>query len=78
MNISQKNTQNATHRPYEIQEERIAHHGVDAIVLLRMGKKIISGGGGREGSGRKGGRMGKGRSDQIWEEMGEKYRGSGI
>ena len=43
------------------------------------GKKIISGGRGREGSWRKRGGGGKkGGPVQTWEEMGEKYRVSGI
>ena len=36
-------TQDTTHRPYETQEERRSHQSVDATVLLRMWKKIISG-----------------------------------
>ena len=52
---------------------------MDAIVLLRRGKKRISGCSGREGSGRerRGGEE-RGGAVQIWEELEEKYRGSGI
>jgi hypothetical protein len=54
-----QNTHNTTHRPYETQEERRAHQSVDATVLLRRGKKIISGSRGREGSWRERGGGGK-------------------
>jgi hypothetical protein len=37
------NTHDTTQRPYETQEERRPHQSVDATVLLRKGKKIISG-----------------------------------
>ena len=49
---------------------------VYASVLLRKGNKIIMGGRGWEGLGRKRGRgEGKKRGqDQVWEEMGEIYR----
>ena len=50
---------------------------VDASVLLRRGKKIITGGREREGSGREGERGGKRGTGSLWEEMGEKYRGPG-
>jgi hypothetical protein len=51
---------------------------VDASVLLRREKKIITGSRGREESGReKGGRGGRGQ-EHIMEEDGEKYRQSGI
>jgi hypothetical protein len=51
---------------------------VDASVLLRRGNKVITGGRGWEGLGRK--RRGEGRKggqDQVWEEMGDRYRASG-
>jgi hypothetical protein len=52
---------------------------VDASVLLRMVKKIIRSGRGRKESGReRGGSGNKEGPIQIREEMGEKYRGSGI
>jgi hypothetical protein len=46
VDISQKeaqNTHDATHRPYEIQEERRSQQSVDATVLLSRGKRVISG-----------------------------------
>jgi hypothetical protein len=51
MDISQEETQNTyetAHRPYETQEERRPHQSMEATVLLRRGKKIISGCWGRE------------------------------
>jgi hypothetical protein len=51
---------------------------VDASILLKRGNKIIMGGRGSEGSGRK--RVGGGKRGwqyQVWEETGEKSRGSG-
>jgi hypothetical protein len=69
VDISQKeaqNTHNTTHRPYESQEERRPHQSVDATILLRRGKTIISGSRGREGSERErggGGNRGRGSSD---------------
>jgi hypothetical protein len=36
--------------PYETQEERRPHQNVDATVLLRRGKKVILGFGGRKAS----------------------------
>ena len=51
---------------------------VDASDLLRRGNKIVTGGRGWKELGRKtGGREEKGKQDQVWEEMGEIYRGSG-
>jgi hypothetical protein len=52
---------------------------VDVSVLLRKGDKIIKGGIGWEGLGRKrgGGEEKKRGPDQIWEETGEMFRGSG-
>jgi hypothetical protein len=47
------------------------------VSILRRGNKIILGGRRREGPGRQrgGGRKKGGESqDQVWEEMGEKYR----
>ena len=50
---------------------------VDASVLLRRGNKIITGGkGGRFLGGRKK-EQGKEAHYQVWEEMEERYRGSG-
>jgi hypothetical protein len=47
-------------------------------VPLRRGSKIIKGSRGWEGLGRKkGGRGKKQGKNQAWEEMEEKYRGSG-
>ena len=55
---------------------------MDASVLLRRGKKIIRGhsgwvGCGRDVGGRGDGERKKGSQDQVWEETGEMYRGSG-
>jgi hypothetical protein len=51
---------------------------VDASDLLRRRNKIVTGGRGWKELGRKtGGREEKGKQDQVWEEMGEIYRGSG-
>lgn len=81
MDISQndaKNTHDTTHRPYETQEQRSQQH-VDVTVLLSRGKEnnLQEVEGERDlGSREKG--KGKGGSVQIWEEMREKYRGSGI
>jgi hypothetical protein len=52
---------------------------VDALILLRRGDKIITKGGKeRKEPGRKrGGRRKKGGQDQVWEETGDNYRGSG-
>ena len=81
MDIIQKeawNTHNSTHRPYETQEERRSHQSVDVTVLLRREKKIVPRSRGREGSGRDRGGGCKCGSDQIQEEMGKKFRGSGV
>jgi hypothetical protein len=65
-----RNTHNKTHRPYETQKER-SHQSVVATVLLRRGKKNISGSGEREGCGRERGEgRGKGELIQIQEETG--------
>jgi hypothetical protein len=82
VDISQReaqNTHDTTHRLYETQEERRTQQSVDATVLLRRGKKIISEVEGErerwEGERRgreKGGRF---RYRRRW---GEKYRESGI
>jgi hypothetical protein len=48
---------------------------MDASILLRRGKKIIIGGRGKEDFGGKGRGREKGGQDQVWEVMGEKYRG---
>ena len=47
---------------------------VDVSVLLRRVRKIITGGRGREGSGREIRRGKRGGQDQVWEEMGEMFR----
>ena len=49
---------------------------VDASILFRRGNKIIMGDKGKDLGGREEGEE-KRRQDQVWEEMGEKYRGSG-
>jgi hypothetical protein len=54
--------------------KRKDHHSVDASVLLRTGSKMITGSRGREGHGRERER-GRGQN-QLWEETGEKSRGS--
>ena len=53
---------------------------VDASVLLRRGTKIIKGSRGWEGLGKKrgGGGEKEGKFNQVWEEMEERYRGSGL
>jgi hypothetical protein len=51
---------------------------VDVTVLLRREKKIVPRSRGREGSGRDRGGGCKCGSDQIQEEMGKKFRGSGV
>jgi hypothetical protein len=59
MDIRQKvahNAHDATHRPYVTQEERKPYQSMDGTVLLRRGKKKISGSRGREESGRDRGR----------------------
>jgi hypothetical protein len=51
VDISQKEAQDTyytTHRRYDTQEERKPHQSVDATVLLRRGKRIISASRGRE------------------------------
>jgi hypothetical protein len=61
-----QNTHYTTLRQYEAQE-----------ILLRRRNKIITGSRGMEGPRREiEGREKKGGQDQMWEEMGEKYRGS--
>lgn len=51
---------------------------VDVSVLFRRGKKINTGGRGREGTRREGSGGGKRGGDQVWEETeAERYRGSG-
>jgi hypothetical protein len=50
---------------------------MDVSALLRRGNKIIMGGRWREEPGRERGRRKKTGQGQVWEEMGEKYRGSG-
>jgi hypothetical protein len=50
---------------------------VHSLVILRRGNKIIMGCRGREGPEREREGEGKRGQDQVWEEMGEKYRGSG-
>jgi hypothetical protein len=49
---------------------------VDASILYRRWNKIIMGDKGKDLGGREEGEE-KRRQDQVWEEMGEKYRGSG-
>ena len=49
---------------------------VDASILYRRCNKIIMGDKGKDLGGREEGEE-KRRQDQVWEEMGEKYRGSG-
>jgi hypothetical protein len=44
---------------------------------IERGNKIITGCRGKEGSGIERGAGGKKREDQVWEETGERYRGSG-
>jgi hypothetical protein len=39
-----RNTQDIIHRPYEAQEKVRPKCGVDALVLLRRGNKILMGG----------------------------------
>jgi hypothetical protein len=51
-NPKPQNPHNTTHRPFEGRP----HHSLDATVLLRRGKKIISGGRRRVGSEKGGGR----------------------
>jgi len=41
--LSKRSSEYPTHRPYETQEERRPHQSVDAIALLSMEKRIISG-----------------------------------
>jgi hypothetical protein len=53
------------------------NQSVDASILLRMENKIIMGGRGREEPVREREGKEKGGQDQVWEEIGEKYRGSG-
>jgi hypothetical protein len=73
-----QNTHNTTHRPYETQEEGRPHQNVNATVLLKRRNKIISGSRESKVSGRERGWRGKRRTVRIQEEVGEKYRGSGI
>jgi hypothetical protein len=56
--------------------KRKEDHRVDSSVLLRRGNKIIKGSRGWEGLGRKRRVGGEKRKKQVWEEMGEMYRGS--
>jgi hypothetical protein len=75
VDIIQKEAQN-NHRPYETQEERRSHQSVDAIVLLlRRGKKIISGKYRKRGIGREKGGVGKkGCSSDMGRDEGEVQR----
>ena len=51
---------------------------MDASVLLRRENKILTGGRGWETlEGKRGGRKSKRGQDQVWEEMGMIYTGSG-
>jgi hypothetical protein len=76
VDFSQK-SQNAHHIDHKKPKKK-EDQSVDSSVLLRRGKKITTGGKGREGSGRKsGGGRGKRGQDQMQEETG-RSTGSGI
>jgi hypothetical protein len=74
ISLKAQNIQDTIHTPYEAQEEGRPKKPV----LLRRGNKIFLGSRGLGGCGRKKGGGVKRGQDQIWEETGMIYRGSGI